>query len=322
MLATHRHADGGLYRLLLTDVPGKTEDPDSSWQKGVVYQCVVTSKKFWTTNERFGERFERLELGKTTEQEVRVIDETSGEEDEVIASYTFRVQDAGDLRHMLVTAGPMPNARNSVSKQFLEWMKLVLDTQAEAATRGLHIREHDFPDLIGDVNAFHAKFGQEYTGKPRALPEDLWEFRVKFHDEETTEYREERAVLLEAIDRKDRRDIINSLELQLDALVDSVWVLLGTADLQFGRKPFMEAWRRVVKANMAKVLATDDPNAEDSGREVKYDIRKPAGWVAPDHRDLVTDNAIFDEIFGLPAPEAETNMANQDAGRYSDTRAI
>lgn len=320
MIATHRHADGGLYRLVATDIAGKGEGEAAEWAKGVLYQCVVTSKMFWTTNVRFEDRFEQLpDVERVLAEAVEVIDPSADTSQELVASYTFRVEHAGDLRHMLITAAPMPNARNSVSKQFTEWMKHVLDAQAEAATRGLHIRDHEFPDLLGDVAAFHAKFGQEYNGKARLLPQDLHDFRVKFHDEETTEYRDEYPKLLDAIERKDRRDIVNTLELQLDALCDAVWVVLGTADLQFPRQTFFEAWKRVVKANMAKVLATDDPNAQDSGREVKYDIRKPAGWQAPDHRDLLTDNAIFDEVFGLPAPEA---APTEDATRYSDTRAI
>ena len=196
-------------------------------------------------------------------------------------------------------------------------MKTVLRAQADMVTKGLHVRDHDFPDLLGDVNAFHAKYGQEYTGKPRALPHDLFDFRVKFHDEETNEYRDEQINLLDAIQRKDRRDILNSLELQLDALCDAVWVLLGTADLQFGRKAFFEAWRRVVKANMAKVrveVAEDGTrNSEETGRAPKYDIGKPPGWTAPDHRDLISDNAIFDEVFGVPAQEPEFNGFNQPA---------
>jgi hypothetical protein len=122
-------------------------------------------------------------------------------------------------------------------------MKTVLRAQADMVSKGLHVRDHDFPDLLGDVNAFHAKFGQEYLGKPRMLPDDLHDFRVKFHDEETHEYRDEYPRLVDAVERKDRRDILNALELQLDALCDAIWVVLGTADLQFGRKVFFEAWR-------------------------------------------------------------------------------
>lgn len=230
------------------------------------------------------------------------------DEGELIASFQFKIQDAGDLRHMFIYAGP--GAGKPLSRPEGEWLKTVLQSMAEMAMKGLHVRDHDFPDLIGDVAAFHAKFGQEYTGKPRMLPLDLHDFRTKFHDEETTEYEDEYPKLVDAILRKDRRDIVNILELQLDALLDSAWVILGTADLQFGRHATIEGWRRVVKANMAKVLATDDPTAEDSGREIKYDIRKPAGWQAPDHRDLVSDNAIFDEIFCEP-PESDCDHLSE-----------
>lgn len=226
-------------------------------------------------------------------------------EDEVVCRFTMRVEEVGDVRHMLVSASEYPRGG---SDHWMSWMKQVLRAQADMVGKGLHILDHDFPDLIGDVNTFHAKFGQEYVGKPRALPDDLFDFRCKFHDEETSEYRDEQLNLLDAIERKDRRDILNSLELQLDALVDAVWVLLGTADLQFGRKAFIEAWRRVVRANMAKVrkdATSEGDGSIDSGRAPKYDIVKPAGWQAPDHRDLVADNEIFDVIFS-DAPTADS----------------
>jgi predicted HAD superfamily Cof-like phosphohydrolase len=235
-------------------------------------------------------------------------------EDEVVVRYTFSVEEAGDVRQMLVSAA---GVRGKTPDHDDYWMKMVLLAQADMVTKGLHIRDHDFPDLLGDVNAFHAKFGQEYTGKPRMLPADLHDFRVKFHDEETHEYRDEYPKLVDAVERKDRRDILNTLELQLDALCDAIWVVLGTADLQFGRKVFFEAWKRVVAANMAKVRVEvkDDGerNCAETGRAAKFDIGKPAGWGAPDHRDLVQDNAIFDELFGEPPEEAEFNGTAQKA---------
>lgn len=300
---THRHADGGLYQYL-----GPQLGRLGTWTEGVAYKNEE-GMMFWTTETRWGKRFVEIKGGS------KDVIEIPGEEG-VIGAFSFSVHEAGDIRHMLISAHPMPNAAPHISREFVDFMKRVLFTQAEAVTRGLHVRDHDFPDLIGDVAAFHAKFGQEYIGKPRQLPDDLHDFRIKFHEEETHEYRDEYPRLCDAIVRKDRRDIINSMELQLDALCDAAWVILGTADLQFGRRAFIEAWRRVVKANMAKVIATDDPNAEDSGREIKYDIRKPAGWLAPDHRDLVQDNAIFDEIFG--SEEAVEIVPTN----YSDTRVV
>lgn len=239
------------------------------------------------------------------------VEDDQGEE---VARLSFHIEQAGDLVHMIVTSGPQRNSR--VPREFVDWMKRVFEVQADAVRQSLHIRDHDFPDLMGDVAAFHAKFGQEYLGKPRQLPQDLHDFRVGFHKEETEEYADEYPKLSDAIVREDRRDIIGALEKQLDGLADAVWVVLGTADLQFGRGIFFEAWRRVVKANMAKVRkdAASDGHV-DSGRAPKYDIVKPAGWEAPDHRDLLTDNAIFDELFNPPVEEPEFQG-------YSDTRMI
>jgi predicted HAD superfamily Cof-like phosphohydrolase len=242
------------------------------------------------------------------EQSIDVLDL----EDKVIARFSFHVEEVGDVRHMLISAAEYDRGKQD---HYAHWMKTVLQAQADMVSKGLHIRDHDFPDLLGDVNAFHAKFGQEYLGKPRMLPDDLHDFRVKFHDEETHEYRDEYPRLTDAVERKDRRDILNALELQLDALCDAIWVVLGTADLQFGRKVFFEAWKRVVVANMAKVrveIAEDGTrNSEETGRSAKFDIGKPPGWTAPDHRDLVTDNAIFEEIFGVSEPETEFMGTNQ-----------
>lgn len=299
---THRHADGGLYEHLGPQ-KGRSNNWSEEWEDGVAYRNEE-GMLFWTNDDRWAHRFEQIEPMAT--RDVMIWDD----ENNSVAAFRFDLIEAGDIYHMIVSAGP--GRQTSLSREFIDWMKRVFTAQADMIAQNLHIREHDFPDLIGDVNAFHAKFGQEYTGKVRLLPADLHEFRVKFHDEETGEYSEEYEKLLDAIERKDRRDVITALEKQLDSLADAAWVILGTADLQFGRKAFIEAWRRVVKANMAKVLATDDPDAEDSGREIKYDIRKPAGWLPPDHRDLVEDNAIFDDLFGHKE-DVESNTYNQDA---------
>lgn len=317
MKPTHSHADGGLYELV---EPASMKDSTTGeWLKGFAYRGKDERLRF-TTTERWEERFEEAHFDHVATVPVEV-----QEDEEVVASFVFHVEQAGDIRYMLIKAGPMGAHRLTRNQQ--DWIGRVLQSQAEAVTQGLHIRDHDFPDLIGDVNAFHAKFGQEYLGKPRQLPADLHDFRVKFHAEETHEYRDEYPKLAEAIERQDRRDIINALELQLDALCDAAWVVLGTADLQFGRSAFNEAWRRVVKANMAKVrkdATAEGDGSIDSGREAKYDIVKPAGWQAPDHRDLVSDNEIFDVLFTPPEAELDFMGTSQDVDptRYSDTRAV
>lgn len=319
MRPTHRHADGGVYELV-EPCPHK-DDATGEWVAGFAYRGE-DGKLRSTSATRWEERFEPLTCEEVGEVKVEVFGDE--DPDEVIGSFVFRVEEAGDIRHMLITAGPHPGTR-MMPEQFRH-IRRVLDAMAEAVAQGLHVREHDFPDLIGDVAAFHAKFGQEYTGKPRQLPDDLHDFRCGFHEEETHEYRDEYQKLSDAIVRKDRRDIISSLEQQIDALVDAAWVILGTADLQFGRQRFYEAWRRVVKANMAKIrkdATADGDGSVDSGRQPKYDIVKPAGWLPPDHRDLVEDNAIFDELFGqAPDPALEFQGHAQDVDQYSDTRAI
>ncbi len=167
----------------------------------------------------------------------------------------------------------------------------VLRAQAGMVRQGLHERNLDeVPDFMGDITRFHQKFGLEYLGKPRMLPTGLFDFRYKFMHEEIEEYAEEQPILAEAVKRQDNRDVANSLEKQLDGLVDEVYVVLGTAYLQFGPKIFNEAWRRVHHANMQKVRAEADEDTR-SHRDTKFDVVKPDGWTPPDHRDLVEDHS-------------------------------
>jgi predicted HAD superfamily Cof-like phosphohydrolase len=122
--------------------------------------------------------------------------------------------------------------------------------------------------MIRDIADFHTKFGLAYNDRPRDLPEDLQNFRVKFMQEELNEYAESATN--------------GNLEGQLDALVDLVYVALGTAYMQGFN--FKEAWRRVHEANMRKVRAT---SSDQSKRGSVSDVVKPVGWTAPDLSDLV-----------------------------------
>lgn len=305
---THRHADGGLYQCLGSQ-KGKGEDPGVGWVDGVAYRDA-DNLLFWTSKVRWDDRFEEVEPVAT--QDLIIWDDSDNSN---VAAYRFKLIEASDVYHMIISCGPP--SKHTISREFIDWMKRVMKAQADMIASKLHIRDRDFPDLIGDVNAFHAKFGQEYTGKPRLLPRDLHDFRVKFHEEETTEYSDEYSLLCAGIVNEDRREILHRLEKQLDALADACWVILGTADLQFGRKIFYEAWNRVVKANMAKVRkldTTDGDGSVDSGRAPKYDIVKPAGWLPPDHSDLIEDNSIFDDLFNKEEPtDLEYNGTAQGA---------
>lgn len=142
-------------------------------------------------------------------------------------------------------------------------------------------------DFVEDIHEFHTKFDLLHLGSARNLVGELGDFREKFMLEELDEYSASR----EAIQYMAETPLIDPAEYtfqlgqQLDALVDLVYVALGTAHLQ--GFDFTEAWRRVHAANLRKVRAQ---KAEDSKRGTAYDVVKPKGWVAPDHSDLVEVN--------------------------------
>lgn len=119
--------------------------------------------------------------------------------------------------------------------------------------------------MVQDIKDFHEKFNLVYDGPPRELPHDVVEFRTKFMVEELIEYGE-------AVDA-------NNVEGQLDALVDLVYVALGTAYLH--GFPFQKAWDEVHSANMRKVKA--GPNGEGSKRGSPHDVVKPVDWEGPDY---------------------------------------
>ena len=138
---------------------------------------------------------------------------------------------------------------------------------------------------LRDIKDFHEKFQLAYTGGPRDLPDGLKQFRVGFLAEELCEYVSDSEVFHQVVKSTFVGEVDmrrQPLEKQLDALVDLMYVLLGTAYLQgFDIK---EAWNRVHAANMTKVRAL---RQEDSKRESVYDVVKPEGFRPPDLSDLV-----------------------------------
>lgn len=122
--------------------------------------------------------------------------------------------------------------------------------------------------LFHDVQDFHKKFKVPVNKTPTQLPRKVMEFRTKFMEEEYEE-------LLDAYRRRD-------LAGQFDALIDLVYVILGTADMM-GLK-FDKGWDLVHQANMKKVRAK---SAKQSKRGHSYDVVKPEGWEAPDLTKLV-----------------------------------
>ena len=128
----------------------------------------------------------------------------------------------------------------------------------------------DRTDLINDIDRFHKKFGFEKTDKPD-IPDDpeLVNFRTSFLLEELAEYSQ-------AITKKDTAGA-------LDALVDIVYIALGTAWLF--NLPFEKAWKEVQTANMKKVRA----KSKSKKRGTAFDVIKPKGWKAPNIDQIVEE---------------------------------
>jgi predicted HAD superfamily Cof-like phosphohydrolase len=120
------------------------------------------------------------------------------------------------------------------------------------------------------VLSFQSRFGQAYTGKPRELPASVASLRKKLITEEAQE-------LIDAIDR-------GELDEQLDALVDLLYVVIGTANAMGFYHRLDTAFKRVHEANMQKVLVE---SRHGSKRDSQWDIVKPEGWVKPSLSDLV-----------------------------------
>jgi hypothetical protein len=160
-------------------------------------------------------------------------------------------------------------------------------------------------DLFRDIQEFHEKFELEYSGPPRHLdPSTLGHFRTKFMAEELGEYvtplkssQDEFIFRMEQMLLRQHGLTPQSLEKQFDALIDLVYVAVGTAYLQ--GFDFNEGWRRVHAANMAKVRAR---LAVESARGSTYDVVKPQGWTPPDLSDLVAPD--------WPPTMSATNLAD------------
>lgn len=117
------------------------------------------------------------------------------------------------------------------------------------------------PDNFEDVCAFNARFDLPTPDRPGMLTDDVHEYRLAFLHEELIEYMD-----------------ATTLDGKIDALVDLVYVALGTARLHgFLWEPH---WEEVQRANMEKERVA---SADESKRGHAFDVRKPEGWVGPDH---------------------------------------
>lgn len=118
-------------------------------------------------------------------------------------------------------------------------------------------------DMFYDVVTFHTHYGLPLPKGPTQLSQELFNFRVKFLQEELCEF-------IEAWEQGD-------LTKQVDGLLDLVYVALGSLVLMgVDGRP---CWDAIQKANMTgKRRATK----EESPRGGKYDVIKTHEFVSPD----------------------------------------
>lgn len=133
-------------------------------------------------------------------------------------------------------------------------------------------------DPYRDVAEFHRKFGLPTAGPgvvPKLTAPSVSLFRTQFLEEELRELRT-------ALDFDD-------LAGAADALVDLVYVALGTAHLL--GLDFPAHWAEVQRANLAKERATsaDDPRSK---RGHHLDVVKPEGWLPPDHAAILRGQGV------------------------------
>lgn len=114
-----------------------------------------------------------------------------------------------------------------------------------------------------DIHEFHQRFKLWGPAHPVLLTDDLFQFRLKFQQEELGEF--------------ERAHSMGNLPKAIDALVDQVYVALGTAYLMGA--PWQLIWALVHEANMRKIRADE---ANPSFRAQAFDVVKPDGWCGPD----------------------------------------
>lgn len=121
-------------------------------------------------------------------------------------------------------------------------------------------------DWFQDMVEFDQHYGFDSvveTWDSQKLKEWL-KFRFRFLQEEKDEGND-------AVDSNDPEEIV-------DALIDLIVVATGT--LSMAKVDAHEAWDRVLKSNMSKVVGIKEGRPNPLGLP---DLTKPEGWEAPNH---------------------------------------
>lgn len=120
---------------------------------------------------------------------------------------------------------------------------------------------------VWDMEHMHSKYGvcPVVRSFDKEKLQKFLEFRINFLQEELDEMK----------NAKNADDVV-------DALIDLCVVAIGTLDAYEVNS--LEAWDRVLEANMAKEVGIKPSRPNPLGLP---DLIKPTGWVAPTHVDNV-----------------------------------
>lgn len=121
--------------------------------------------------------------------------------------------------------------------------------------------------MYTDTSEFLSKMDIKQAQGPGLLPDDVMKARHKHMIEEVNEF----------VFSNNMSDLNGCV----DALVDVIYVALGTANMMgLTEDEFAECWRRVHEANMKKESIEDIDGH-------KLGVVKPKGWLSPDFADVL-----------------------------------
>ena len=124
--------------------------------------------------------------------------------------------------------------------------------------------------MLLKIKEMHTKFGISQNSQIRLSQEEK-QFRINCMLEEIQEYADS-----------------DNLKDELDALLDVIIFAMGTLERQGLLEVSMEAFNRIMKANLKKEIGTASKERQ-GGPAFKLDLVKPAGWEEPNFDDLIQD---------------------------------
>jgi len=138
---------------------------------------------------------------------------------------------------------------------------------------------------FNDVREFHNKFSLVRNARPTKLTEEQLEDRIKFMFEEFKEFCDASGIVINYEQGGDlkvrpplfKKDQVQDIYGQADALIDLVYVAMGTAVMM--GLPWQELWSDVHRANMEKELRESVDH--------KAGIFKPENWQPPKTEEII-----------------------------------